>query len=51
MRVDYDEAQSYEERGTYDSPIHLPFEFLADIHPVARLKAIRARARRRPSTP
>ena len=47
MHIDYDEAQSAEERTTYHSPIHLPFESLADVHPVARLKSgLRARKKR-----
>jgi hypothetical protein len=47
MHIDYDEAQSAEERGTYHSKIHLPFESLADVHPVARLKSgLRARKKR-----
>jgi len=48
MHIDYDEAQTTEERGTYHSPIHLPFEGLAEVHPVARLKSM-LRARSKPS--
>ena len=50
MHIDYDEAQSAEERSTYHSKIHLPFESLADVHPVARLKSgRRARKKKRSS--
>ena len=47
MRIDYDETRTAEERSTYRSPFHLPFDFLVDIHPITRLKSIRARAERR----
>jgi hypothetical protein len=47
MHIDYDEAQSAEERGTYHSPIHLPYEGLMGVRPVARLKSMfRSRTKR-----
>jgi hypothetical protein len=47
MHVDYDEAQTAEERGNYQSPIHLPFEGLADVHPIARLQDLLRRRSKR----
>ena len=47
MHVDYDEARSAEERGTYHQPRLLAQgEFFLDVHPVERLKALRTRAKR-----
>jgi hypothetical protein len=48
MHLDYDEARSAEERGTYHQPRLLAQgEFFADVHPVARLKSVlRARNKR-----
>ena len=47
IHIDYDEAQSAEERGTYHSPIHLPYEGLFGVRPVARLKSMfRSRSKR-----
>jgi hypothetical protein len=48
IHIDYDEAQSAEERSTYHQPRLLAQgEFLADVHPVARLKSVlRARNKR-----
>ena len=47
IHIDYDEARSAEERSTYHQPRLLAQgEFLADVHPVARLKSIlRARTK------
>ena len=35
-----DEARTGEERGMYRSRIHLPFDGIADVHPIARLKSM-----------
>jgi hypothetical protein len=39
MHIDYDEARTSEERGTYHSSIHVPLEALQDVRPLARLMA------------
>ncbi len=48
MHIDYDEARSAEERSTYHQPrLAAQGEFVADVHPVARLKSrLRARTKR-----
>jgi hypothetical protein len=47
IHIDYDEARSSEERETYhQSRLLAQGEFFLDAHPVARLKAAVARAKR-----
>jgi hypothetical protein len=46
MHVDYDEARSAEEMGTYHQPrLMAQGEFMLDAHPLARVRAVLARLR------
>ena len=47
MHIDYDEARSSEERSSYHQPrLAAQGEFMLNAHPLARLKAVLARAKR-----
>jgi hypothetical protein len=47
MHIDYDEARSSEERSSYHQPrLAAQGEFMLHAHPLARLKAVLARAKR-----
>ena len=47
ISVDYDEARTSEERGTYHQPrLMAQGEFFLDVHPLRRLKSVLGRAKR-----